>query len=519
MSREFSRLRSFFWPVHGYELKKLIPMLLMAFFITFNYNILRGVKDSVIVTAAGSGAEVIPFLKVWAMLPLAVVLASVYIKLSHRFSGEKVFYIMLTGFLAFFGIFTFVLYPLQDYIHPHGFADWLQTVLPQGLNGLVSMIRYWSFSLFYAMCELWGVICLSVLFWGFANEITKVGEATRFYGLFSIGCNVSAVAAGQAAVFLSSRAFNPNWIIGGTAWHQALILLTLAVLGSGVMVILIYTWLHRSIVAKMSPEEHGVNKQLAKLESKPSMRESFRHLMKSKYLISLAVVMIAYNMVINLVEVLWKDQVKLMHSSPTDYNIYMGHVTWITGVIATIMALFISGNVIRKFGWTTAALLTPVILIVTSIGFFGCYLFPNDSLGVITTLLGTTPLIMGAFFGSMQNVLSRGAKYTVFDATKELCFIPLNRESRVKGKAAIDGVSSRVGKSGGALIYQGLLMSCGSLARCAPYVAGILGLVLTGWVIAVKSLGRQFKVMAEGTNQTAVTPKPATESLGERQAV
>ena len=54
--------------------------------------------------------------------------------------------------------------------------------------------------------------------------------------------------------------------------------------------------------------------------------------------------------------------------------------------------------------------------------------------------LGTTPLTLVVFFGSTQNILCRAAKYSVFDATKEMSFVPLDPESKIKGKAAVDGV-------------------------------------------------------------------------------
>ena len=39
----------------------------MFFFILFNYTILRDTKDVLVVTAPGSGAEIIPFLKTCAL--------------------------------------------------------------------------------------------------------------------------------------------------------------------------------------------------------------------------------------------------------------------------------------------------------------------------------------------------------------------------------------------------------------------------------------------------------------------
>ena len=47
---EFGKLRSIFWPVHSFELKKLLPMYLLMFLISFNYTILRDTKDTLIVT-------------------------------------------------------------------------------------------------------------------------------------------------------------------------------------------------------------------------------------------------------------------------------------------------------------------------------------------------------------------------------------------------------------------------------------------------------------------------------------
>ena len=43
----------------------------MFFCILFNYTILRDTKDVLVVTAKGSNADVVPFLKTWVNLPMA----------------------------------------------------------------------------------------------------------------------------------------------------------------------------------------------------------------------------------------------------------------------------------------------------------------------------------------------------------------------------------------------------------------------------------------------------------------
>ena len=116
--KKFGLLRSVLWPVHRSEVKKVVSMLVLLFFLCSCYNVLRNLKDTVILTAKHSGAEVIPFLKVWGMLPGVFLATWVYTRLSRYFTREKVFYIIISAFLAYFLLFAFVTeagkHPSQD---------------------------------------------------------------------------------------------------------------------------------------------------------------------------------------------------------------------------------------------------------------------------------------------------------------------------------------------------------------------------------------------------------------------
>lgn len=123
------------------------------------------------VTAPGSGAEVIPFLKTWVNLPAAIGFTVLYAKvrvcaapthvlspvlpthaadagpshwrtarvqhemyaghgdevvchtavqLANILSTEQLFYACIFPFIAFFGAFAFILYPLRETLHPTG---------------------------------------------------------------------------------------------------------------------------------------------------------------------------------------------------------------------------------------------------------------------------------------------------------------------------------------------------------------------------------------------------------------
>jgi len=451
-------------------------------------------KDAVVVTA--SGAEVIPFIKVWVMLPMAVLLTYFFTKLADRYSQEQVFYIIMTSFLVFYAIFAFVIYPQRDALHLHQTADLVEGYLPTGFRGLISMFRYWSFTVFYVISEMWSNIVFSVLFWGFANEITKIEEARRFYGVLSVGSNLSSIIAGQAAIYISRvEGFNPNLPFGNDPWEQSMMILVLAIIVSGIGSMLVFRWMNKNVLADKTYNPLHEIKPLKK-KKKLSVKESFAYLSKSKYLLYIAIIVVSYNLVINLIEVVWKDQVKQLYPSPADFNVYMNNLASIIGVVSTFMAFF-TAHVINRLGWTKTALITPIVMAVTCGGFFSFLLFQDQLGGIALALTGFTPLAFSVCFGFAQNCLSKAAKFSVFDATKEMAFIPLDHELKLKGKAAIDGVGSRLGKSGGSLIHQSLLVIFGSFSGSSPYVATILISVIVLWISATRSLGRHFNELTQ----------------------
>lgn len=63
---------------------------------------------------------------------------------------------------------------------------------------------------------------------------------------------------------------------------------------------------------------------------------------------------------------------------------------------------------------------------------------------------------------------------------------------QLKGKAAIDVICNPLGKSGGALIQQFMIISFGSLAASTPYLGGILLVIVLLWLNAARSLDKQF---------------------------
>merc|ERR1712224_743528 len=482
--------------IHNYELRKFLPMVVMIFFFLFNYTIMRDTKDTLVVTAAG--AEVIPFLKLWGTLPVSILFVLVYSKLSNILKPEVLFYTMVTPFLVFFVAFGYLIYPNLEFFKPDGFADSLQLFvvgsLPNAMHPtllkLVEVIRVWPYAIFYVAAELWGSMGISLLFWQFANQTTRTFEARRFYSSYAQLGNLALIASGVTIVFLSDiRASVPE---GVDAWGQTLEWLSLAV-GIGCVIIMgTYYWICKNILT--DPRFYDANEMKGskkKKKAKLGLKESFMYLVRSPYLGCICLMVIGYGMSINLIEVVWKSQLKLQFPNENDYSTFMGKFSASTGVI-TFITFTIGSNVIRLLGWKTAALLTPLMILITGGLFFTFVVFKSK----LDNVLPFSVLWGAVILGAAQNVLSKATKYALFDPTKEMSYIPLDQESKIKGKAAIDVVGARLGKSGGGLVLQFILMF-GAIMDVVPILFIFVSIIVFAWIKAALTLSGLYEQKLE----------------------
>ena len=72
------------------------------------------------------------------------------------------------------------------------FSEQLLATAGARFAGPISILRNWTFCLFYVMAELWGSVVVSLLFWGFANQVRcrKINVVTFVmrHVLFPMSC-------------------------------------------------------------------------------------------------------------------------------------------------------------------------------------------------------------------------------------------------------------------------------------------------------------------------------------------
>jgi len=455
----------------------------MKFFIIFVLTLARDTKDTLVVTTCG--AEAIAFLKVYGVLPSAAGFIALYARMASAFTRKPLFYATSIPFFLFFLFFDLFIFPNKEQMEPS--LETVRAFLGGGNEGgsdvIAKIMANWVSAFYFVVAEVYSSVSIGILFWKFANDVVTSIQAPRFYPMFAYMSSLAPIFAGQFVVRYASKA---------PTFSESLRRITVAIVFCAVMICGLHHIInefverHNSLVKNPGEDNEDSNrkesssKKTKAKKSKPTMAESIKFLAASEYLGLMTILVVGYGLMYNFLEVSWKSLVKEKYPDKLEYQRFMGNFSTIVGS-TTLVVIFLGSNIIKRFGWRIGALSTPVTMTLVAIPFFIC-----------TVLIGVqnnaSALQSAVLLGSFMICLSRSFKYGLFDPTTQMAYIPLDEESKVKGKAAIDVLGSRVGKSGASFIQQGLVLFFGNIIQASPVVMVIFYTASLTWIGAVNKL-------------------------------
>ena len=215
-------------------------------------------------------------------------------------------------------------------------------------------------------------------------------------------------------------------------------------------------------------KRRGVRQQKQETTAKKlTLSESMKELLKSKELKAMATMVFCYNTCIELTEVLWKGILRKSYPNKSDYMSFMAKFSQNVGIIALLLQLSAS-TIISNLGWKWAAALTPLTMFTLAVPYFIAVVMTGGTRKTSSTLTLATALAIGTW----QNIASKVTKYSLFDPCKEMAYIPLGPDAKTKGKAAVDVLGARLGRSMGSATQQILVafVGHGSILNSAPYL-------------------------------------------------
>ncbi|MFV9936614.1 MAG: GTP/GDP exchange transporter Tlc5 [Rickettsia endosymbiont of Haemaphysalis japonica] len=494
-SRSFkNKFRAAFWPVHNYELGKFIPMSTLMFCILFNQNVLRVLKDSILISEIS--AEIAGFAKVYCVTPAAALFVIIYAKMINYLTFEKIFYYLSAFFISFFVLFTFVIYPniYIFHVHPDNLADWMERY--PHFKWYISLVGNWGYIVYYSLAELWPNIFYVLLFWQFANELTTTEEAKRFYTLFSLFGNSSLILVGFLMMNLSSEDTIIKKFMSISDSKITLVQVSTTIVA---IVAIICCLLVRFISKNVFTNPLFYAKATSgRATSEPiGLIKSFKYIAKSKYLWLLLICSAAFGFAINLVEAVWKAKIKELYPTVNTYAEFNSlYILW-TGVAIMVMTI-IGNNIMRMHNWFVAAVISPVIIMVTGILFFVLIVFDQQILSLFDGAILMSPLALAVSIGGIQNILAKGTKYSIWDTSREMLYIPLDEELKTKGKAAVDVISAKVGKSSSGLVQSIIftLVPTATFTSISPILMMVFTFVCLAWIYAVRKIYFEYQKIA-----------------------
>lgn len=446
-------------------------------------------RNTLVVADAGGSATFIPYFELFGTFPASILLTWTLSRLMRFCSFRRVFSVTMLFFLSFFLIFAFGIYPYKNEI---------QALLEQKVGAFFYltqfkiMITHWPDMVFYIMSELWKVALISVIFWGFLNQKLSLEQAKRFYPPLLLGSSVGTILAGPVTVFCTSL-FSWNLLsLSSQRWQHSLYLLTFFLVACGLFTLFLFNFLFKKLQPMEERETFASSNQAVKKEpfSKKllSLSSSLRYLSKSRYLSSLLLIVVAEYICYALGELIFLETLKSRFPSPAEYCQYMGSLSFWMGIMTAFSALFLTPYLLQKYRWSKTIVVTPFLMMGITFAFFFVIFYGKEGL-----FLGFSPLSMAVAIGSLHFCICRATKYTMFDAIKELAFIPLNDEGQMKGKLIIDGIGSRMGRGGSSLISIVLFLMLGGPMESALFI-GIFAIVISAISIpAARYIGQEME--------------------------
>jgi AAA family ATP:ADP antiporter len=418
---------SIFGDVHPGEGRSALLLGLNVFVLLIAYYLLKTVREPLILLS-GLGDLPGDELKIYSAAAQAGLLFFV-LPIYARFAGtmERVRFIRLTlmTIVATLGLFI-VLAKLGV---PIGIVFYLWL----GIVGLLAVAQFWSY----------------------ANDIHTRAEGERLFAIVAIGGSAGAIVGAQLA----------RWLIEPLGVHR---LMALAA-GLYAVCLLLVDLIEQ---AKRHPAPHIVEDPAAK--PRPG---AFGLILKDRYLLMLAVMLVLANLVNTQGEYILADVVKTQAEqlAPAAREVFIGrfyaNFYSVVNGVALLVQLLVVARLVKYIGVRTALFLLPLIALG---GYMAIALVPT--------------LMVVAFTKGAENSLD----YSLHNTVRQMLFLPTTREIKYKAKAAIDTSFVRLGDTVAAgAVFAGIHWL--HLSRSAFALLNVILIVL--WVVVTLVIVRLHRRM------------------------
>ncbi len=446
-------IRYFYPDLTNEEVRKYWLLSVIFFVIIGTYWLLRILKNTIFLKVAfpvefgwdlQQGCLFLPYAKTWSSVVVFVLLLG-YSKLIDLLKPHQLFYVFSGIYASLFALFAVLLGMKQFY----GVACLGKTVLAS--LGWLS----------YVVIESYGSL-LVAFFWSFCNSIVDNDSAEQGFPLIIAMAQISAIFGSSLLVFLGSN---------GSLWPLMLAASLLVCLIIPLIKYFMKQMKNDSLVTSLTikdPEEKNQGFLWGAFEG-------IYMLATRSYLFGILLISVIYEAV----SVILDYQMNAYASSSPLFSSEMAFAKFQSlygigvSVVALVIALFVTSNVLSRFGARVGLLLYPLLFTLSLMVLLGCFYSGVSSANVLWVIFGVM-------------ILTKGFGYALNNPVTEMMFIPTSKKANYKSNAWIDTFVSRFAKAGGSGVTKILQHSMAGLM----FYGSLAGLGLVGiWIVAAVYVG------------------------------
>jgi AAA family ATP:ADP antiporter len=318
----------------------------------------------------------------------------------------------------------------------------------------------WVYVLLYNFVEVFGTF-LILQFWTFAGDMFSSREAKRLFPFIGAGSVVASIVCGVSITGLVKVIGTENLMLV-QATLMALCIFIVTKIGK-----LERARLHQTVVQKQRP-----GRQKTRVFQ---VKNQVENVFASKHLKIIAGMTVATFITVPLIDyqfkVLAKDYFTTDGVVHTDaLSQFMGMFSALTGVIAAVMQLGLTGRILERFGVVVSLLLLP-----------------------LTLLLGMGGMIVGLGTAFACAVFTKGAenafRYSIYDATMQVIYTPVPTHIRGRAKTFIDGIVKPVA---GGFAGAAMVAIVGPLKLPITSIAFLAAMLTSAWIVLILLIRREY---------------------------
>jgi AAA family ATP:ADP antiporter len=388
-SNIFYRFLRLFTVIHPGEIVKASLLFLNSFLIMFGYYQIKAIRNGLLLAA--HPAEIQSYLAIPQALILIFVVKA-FARIASRYPRH-----LLVTYVTLFCISNLILFNIMNWAG-----------VSVAIMGIVFFIWIGMYNLL-----------IPAQFWGFANDIYSEDEGKRLFPMIAFGATLGGVLGPQVAQRLV-----PHF------GSYGMMLVTSAIL----VLCILMTWvIHKRDIREEQQSLAAPGKapeRRAKPKEQPLDRSgAFRLVIKSHYLLLIALVMGLYNFINSLGEFMYaklqqKMALRVLGTAATggaDLQNYLSQAfagyQGLANLLAMLIQLFLVSRIFRYVGIGGALLFFP--------------LFALGGYGYVT--FGAS-LVVLKWIKSAEN----GIDYSLMKTTRAALFLITKREEKYKAQAAIE---------------------------------------------------------------------------------